>query len=113
VSIFINLGSFCIFGSLKSSDGIIVGGIILSGQGDGVDTMELGAKGREMPWGIVEADLAEVCNAVALEVTDLVTDLANSILLLLSVVAVKVAHGGEDRQACDGSGCDEVFFVPR
>ena len=61
--------------------------------------MELGAEWGEMPGGIVEADAAEVRDAIVLEVTDLMTDSADGVLLLLSAVAMEVAQRGEDRGA--------------
>ena len=75
--------------------------------------MELGAKRGEVPRGVVEADAAEVCDTVALEVTDLMTDSADGVLLLLGAVAIEVAQWGKDR----GAGCSlwgyKVFFVTR
>jgi len=66
-----------------------------------------------VPGGIVEADAAEVRDAIALEVTDFMTDSADSVLLLLGAVAMEVAQWGEDRGAGRGLWGYEIFFVTR
>jgi len=112
-SVFIGWGAFCVFGGLESSDSIVVGGVVSGGQGDGVDTVELGAEWGEVSRGVVETDAAEVRDAVALEMTDLMTDSADGVLLLFGAVAMEVAQWGEDRGVGYSLWGYKVFFVTR
>ena len=47
----------------------------------------------------MEADMAEIGDAVTLEMTDFMTYSADGVLLLLGVVMVEVMQWGEDRWA--------------